>query len=102
MSSNLEHIPYVEHKKETGTLKFASVNTHFGVEQSRRDDLEGLAYTLAYLAKGNLPWSGMSRHGRNNKEKWEGVLYVKKDLKPEEICEGLHEEFAEFLNYCRR
>ena len=102
MSSKFKHIPYTEDKQQTGTLKFASVNTHFGVEQSRRDDLEALAYTLIYLAKGNLPWSGMSKRGRNCLEDWESVLNIKKDQKPEEICEGLHEEFIQFLEYCRR
>ena len=55
-SSSHSHIPYSEGTRFIGSLNYASVNTHLGFQQSRRDDLESYCYVLAYFYTGNLPW----------------------------------------------
>jgi len=62
-----QHIPWKEGKNLTGTARYASLNTHLGYEQSRRDDLEGLAYVMLYFLKGKLPWQGLAARTKNEK-----------------------------------
>jgi serine/threonine protein kinase len=51
-----EHIAYRNDKHLTGTARYTSVHSHLGEELSRRDDLEGVLYTMIYLHTGYLPW----------------------------------------------
>ncbi|KIK23923.1 hypothetical protein PISMIDRAFT_99537, partial [Pisolithus microcarpus 441] len=50
------HIPMEKTDELVGTLAFASLNSHLGLELSQRDDFEALAYTLLFLCNGSLPW----------------------------------------------
>jgi serine/threonine protein kinase len=82
-----------------GTARFASLNAHGGVEQSRRDDLEAVGHVLAYFLRGDLPWQGFKTE--NKQEMYEKIKEIKTATSIDELCHGLPEEFAKFLTYCR-
>jgi len=93
------HIPYKDGKSLTGTARYASINTHLGIEQARRDDIEALGYILVYFMKGNLPWQGLK--ARNVKEKYEKIKEKKISTSLESLCQGLPDEFKTFIQYAR-
>ena len=93
------HIPYKDGKSLTGTARYASINTHLGIEQARRDDIEALGYILVYFMKGNLPWQGLK--ARNVKEKYEKIKEKKISITLENLCIGLPDDFKTFIQYAR-
>lgn len=95
-----EHIKYRDNKNLTGTARYTSINTHLGIEQSRRDDLEGLGYVLMYFNRGALPWQGLRT--KTKKEKYDKIRDLKVSITVESLCKGHPEEFANYLNYCHK
>eukprot|EP01121_Diplochlamys_sp_Union-15-3_P009010 TRINITY_DN2431_c0_g1_i1.p1 TRINITY_DN2431_c0_g1~~TRINITY_DN2431_c0_g1_i1.p1 ORF type:complete len:336 (-),score=35.70 TRINITY_DN2431_c0_g1_i1:136-1143(-) len=93
------HIPYRENKQLTGTARYASINTHLGFEQSRRDDLESLGYVFMYFVRGSLPWQGLKANSKSQKY---SRITSKKILTPiSELTKGYPKPFALYLHYCR-
>jgi casein kinase I family protein HRR25 len=93
------HIPCRTGYALTGTTAFASINNHHGLEQSRRDDLESLAYVLIYFLRGSLPW-----YGNAKRKKTPGLLATrnsKVNSPTNVLCDSLPKEFAILLNYAR-
>ena len=82
-----KHIPYRDGKNLTGTARYASIATHKGKEQSRRDDLETIGHVLLYFLKGSLPWQGLP--GKNKNDKYNAIKKKKLETPLEELCKGI-------------
>jgi serine/threonine protein kinase len=94
------HIPYSQHKRGlTGTPRYASVSSHLGAEQSRRDDLESLIYIMVYLRTGRLPWQGM--RGSSKKSKYNKILRLKQNISDRRLSEQFPSAFREFVSTVR-
>ena len=94
-----QHIPYKDKKQLTGTARYASLNTHLGIEQSRRDDLEAIGYIFVYFMKGSLPWQGLQ--GKDKGEKYNQIRDKKQATSSAELCKGLPEQFAKYQDYAK-
>ncbi|RZC29994.1 Casein kinase 1-like protein 3 isoform C [Glycine soja] len=97
-SSTNRHIPYRENKNLTGTARYASCNTHLGIEQSRRDDLESLGYVLLYFLRGSLPWQNLK--AATKKQKYDKICEKKVSTPIEVLCKSHPVEFASYFHYC--
>lgn len=93
------HIPYRENKNLTGTARYASINTHLGIEQSRRDDLESLGYVFVYFCKGSLPWQGLK--AATKRQKYERIMEKKVSTPVDVLCKGLPQIFLQYFNYVK-
>lgn len=94
-----KHIPYRENKGLVGTARYASIATHKGIEQSRRDDLEAICYVLIYFLKGRLPWQNLKCSSRS--DKYAKITDVKCATTTEALCKDLPLEFVTYLNYVK-
>lgn len=93
------HIPYRENKNLTGTARYASVNTHLGIEQLRRDDLESLGYVLIYFCRGSLPWQGLK--AATKRQKYDRIMEKKMTTPNDILTKGLPKEFLDYMNYIK-
>lgn len=75
------------------------MNTHMGIEQSRRDDIESIGYVLMYLLRGILPWQNMK--AKDTKTKYKMIMEKKMSTPAEFLCKGFPGELANFINYAK-
>ena len=98
-SKTLMQYPFVRKKKMTGTARYASIHALEEMEQSRRDDLEAMAYVLLYFLRGSLPWQGIKVKSKENRYK--KILVKKKETTSDVLCETFPEEFKYLVDYTR-
>src|SRR5712692_8606465 len=92
-----EHIMQAKGLDITGTVRYSSINSHLGVTQLRRNDLESLAYIIVYLVKGRLPWQGIAVHpGQVHHDE---VLRLKQATMAKTLCKGLPQPFIKFIQH---
>ena len=94
-----ENVNYKKKNSLIGTMRYASVNAHEGIELSYRDDLESLIYMLIYLYNGELPWQCMD--GDTKTEKSKNIMECKKNINMSQLCEKLPVEYQKILIYAR-
>ena len=93
------HISMRKHQGRAGTARYASMNTHRGLTQSRRDDLESIGYLLVFLHRGRLPWQGVRAASR--KEKHLKICEAKAHTPLPELCAAMP-GMLEYLQYVRK
>jgi len=98
ITSGGRHVSYSEGHSLTGTARYVSINTHIGIQQSRRDDMESIGYCLIYFLKGQLPWQGITG---NKDEKYLNIMKKKTKTKIADLCEGLPDAYSEYIHCCR-
>lgn len=99
-----QHIPFRNDRKLTGTARYVSINTHRGIEQSRRDDLEAIGYVLMYFCRGNLPWQERylgGLKGGTKEDKYKRILDKKESTSLEILGKAAPPELNAYLNYVR-
>eukprot|EP00826_Nyctotherus_ovalis_P055131 TRINITY_DN7304_c0_g1_i1.p1 TRINITY_DN7304_c0_g1~~TRINITY_DN7304_c0_g1_i1.p1 ORF type:complete len:321 (+),score=53.12 TRINITY_DN7304_c0_g1_i1:286-1248(+) len=96
------HIPFRKNKHLIGSIRYSSLNTHLGFEQSRRDDLESLGFVFVYLAKGKLPWQGLASKDLN--ERFRKVREVMASTGVDALTKDLPVigEYKEYARYVRK
>eukprot|EP01084_Bolivina_argentea_P272888 464733_1 len=98
-SKTNKHIKYGENMRLIGSSKHVSINTHLGIKQSRRDDMESLGYIFVKFMKNKMPWDGIKANTK--KEKYNKIAELKMTVTTDELCKGLPNEFVLYINYCK-
>ena len=94
------HIQFCVTKTMTGTARYASTNSLRGVQISRRDDLESLAYMILYFIMKKLPWQGVRANTQQNRYK--KIYYMKKKLMENESFKELPLQIQNFYKSIKK
>ena len=91
------HIPFKNERPITGTIRYISINTHKGYEQSRRDDLESACYIILYFLNGKLNWDGIKC--KTKEEKIQKIMEKKEEFKNNKEYKKLSQSFCNIFEY---
>mmetsp|Transcript_11423 Transcript_11423/g.23759 ORF Transcript_11423/g.23759 Transcript_11423/m.23759 type:complete len:340 (+) Transcript_11423:78-1097(+) len=89
------HVSQSNGNSMVGTARYCSVNTHKGINQTRRDDLEAIGHMLMYFLRGSLPWSGLD--AKTQEEKYRKIREKKESTPLDELCAGHPPAFKDYL-----
>eukprot|EP00347_Sterkiella_histriomuscorum_P010377 403376534 len=94
-----QHMAQAKHRSLTGTARYASINAHYGLEQSRRDDMEALGYMIIYMLMGGLPWQNV--RCKEKSKKYKKIMEAKLETNMEVLLNGYPREFIDYMEYVR-
>ncbi|KAK0450511.1 putative casein kinase-1 hhp1 [Desarmillaria tabescens] len=92
--------PLKDRRAIVGSLYWASLNSHNGLDLYPRDDLESLAYIALFLLRGHLPWKPRPREESQLRSQ-EIVRLMKSSCSGKGLSEGLPADFGDLLDYTR-
>lgn len=95
-----EQVMFTSNNGLVGTAVYASINAHLGEQQSPRDDLESVMYTLIRFLKGSLPWQHLKE--KNIAKRNEKITQIKMQTTSEVLCQGIPPEFKNIYDYIRK
>jgi len=96
-AKNDMHIPFKNERPITGTIRYISINTHKGFEQSRRDDIESALYIIVYFLNGKLDWDGIKCKTKD--EKIKKIMEKKEEFKNNKEYKKLPQSFSQIFQY---
>jgi serine/threonine protein kinase len=91
------HIPFKNDRQITGTIRYVSINTHKGIEQSRRDDIESSLYIITYFLNGKLNWDGIKC--KTKEEKIQKIMEKKEEFKNNKEYKKLPQTLSQIFQY---
>lgn len=84
-----------------GTALYASLNVHEGRASSKKCDVESLAYSLAELLQGKLPWGGSDSKKLAKNDMRREIAQRKRATCTEQLFGGMGKGFEDFFEEVR-
>jgi serine/threonine protein kinase len=78
--------PSPKKKSLQGTVRYSSIHTHLGVEQSRRDDMQSLGFILVYLLR-----------NREKSEAYHHIMILKMSIPVDKLVENIHHSIKDSI-----